>query len=440
MAGCHQREHHFLDHARLPDDGLADAGAQLAEQVGGFLDGAGFSVPCFDLLDSRRRLRRFEHRDRIAQLVRVACPGEIHGRPELVPRLMPLALASAATRSVARHVVVVREALNGRVAQRAQRGRVQRRAAAEAQRELPGAADLFGERAARGLGRRGARTEARTGAPQRQGHAPPAAAARRARRSATAAQQRRVIFFGEEHDDVAALQLRRRHEQLRMVAEQEIAIAERRGVDHRDAAAPHRGAQRVDSVLVAQGPEDLALAAQRVRPVHVADFELAIAAVFGERVTIRIEESFGEGVDPVGKSADSSIVGFFRLIFFVRFDFLCRAGDAAPGFEFLDIHDDRIVDDQAAAAFDPALQAFPARAAQRPVPVRHQDHGIGGRRGEDALPGGLRAQQIAEADGRIERIARGLAAQRHRHLHVLERHVARQPGEQADDDERRQRS
>ena len=59
VAGRDQREHHFLDHARLPDDGLADAGAQLAEQVGGFLDGAGFSVPCFGLVDSKVGGARF---------------------------------------------------------------------------------------------------------------------------------------------------------------------------------------------------------------------------------------------------------------------------------------------------------------------------------------------------------------------------------------------
>ncbi len=56
MAGRHQREHHFFDHARLPDDRFADAGAQLAEQVGGFLDGAGFSVfHVSALLISKRR-------------------------------------------------------------------------------------------------------------------------------------------------------------------------------------------------------------------------------------------------------------------------------------------------------------------------------------------------------------------------------------------------
>ena len=104
-----------------------------------------------------------------------------------------------------------------------------------------------------------------------------------------------MVFLGEEHDDVAAMQLRRRHEQQRVVAEQEIAIAERRGVDHRDAAASHRRAQRVDAVLIAQGPEDLALAGERMRAVHIADLELAIAAVFAQRVTIRIEQTRGQG-------------------------------------------------------------------------------------------------------------------------------------------------
>jgi hypothetical protein len=49
VPGSHQREHRFFDDARLPDDCLADAGAQLSEQISRFLDGACFSfhVPTF---------------------------------------------------------------------------------------------------------------------------------------------------------------------------------------------------------------------------------------------------------------------------------------------------------------------------------------------------------------------------------------------------------
>ncbi len=134
----------------------------------------------------------------------------------------------------------------------------------------------------------------------------------------------------------------------------------------------------MDPVLVAQGPENLLLAGKRLRPVHVTDFELAAAAVFGECVTVRFEETFGEGVAVGGRGffhLGFLVVSFFLVFVGVLFDFfnfvLVYAG---PGFEILEIHHDRIVDDEAAATFNPTLQAFPSRATQRPVPVRHQDH------------------------------------------------------------------
>ena len=153
-----------------------------------------------------------------------------------------------------RHVVVTREAVDGRVAQRAQRGRVQCRSAPKRSANCPvpricsaseRRADSVG--ATRGPKRGLARHSANATADQQQQRGWCAEAPQQT-------EHRGVVLFGEEHDDVAALQLRRGHEQPRMVAEQEIAKAKRRGVDHRDAAAPHGRAQRMDSVFIAQAP------------------------------------------------------------------------------------------------------------------------------------------------------------------------------------------
>ncbi len=224
VPGRHQREDHFLDHTRLPDDGLADAGAQFAEQLGRLLDGAGFSrfhVLTFLTVDDAWLIRV----SRLHCAARVNCVsrGSSMRRPEC-SRIEAAELAECGHPLCGRHVVVTREAVDGRVAQRAQRGRVQCRSAPKRSANCPvpricsaseRRADSVG--AVRGPKRGLARHNASP--------TPASSSSTRWRTEAPhQAQQRSVVFFGEEHDDVAALQLRRRHEQQRVVAEQEIAI------------------------------------------------------------------------------------------------------------------------------------------------------------------------------------------------------------------------
>ena len=201
VAGRHQREHHFLDHARLPDDRLADAGAQLAEQVGGFLDGAGFSFHVLTLLFSRTCVARFRA-PRWHGAARASCAprnncsagpsssarvaaelGERgHARPRSTSGRSAGRCCSAASRN-ARSIAACSA-----------------RAAAEAQRELPGAADLLGQRASCGLGgRRSAVRSARRRATATARSSTTSSSRAGAPKRHSSVSSEALIFLGKEH-------------------------------------------------------------------------------------------------------------------------------------------------------------------------------------------------------------------------------------------------
>ena len=120
----------------------------------------------------------------------------------------PVRRASAAARSLGGQTRVARNPARGRLVEGAHGGRVQRVAAAVAQRELPRAADLLGQRAARDVRRRRERPEPDAAAPQherdereREHHDGRAVLPEQR-------EQRRVIVFREEVHVVTAPHLR----------------------------------------------------------------------------------------------------------------------------------------------------------------------------------------------------------------------------------------
>ena len=164
-----------------------------------------------------------------------------------------------------------------------------------------------------------------------------------------------------------------------MIALEEGAVAERRRIDHGDAAAPDRDAQRVDLAAVAQRPGSLARSwSANAANVDAADLEAALADVFGQpgahsssmnccagasRVARRDRFSSSSSSSPASSSSSASSSS--------------ASLTAGPALEFLESADQRVVHDSRPPDFDPVLDALAARPAQVPVPGRQDDHRVG---------------------------------------------------------------
>src|SRR5688500_6736641 len=179
--------------------------------------------------------RGLEDGNRIAQFVSAARAGEMQRGAQLVGRNVA-ELGMRGDSLLARQAVVRRLSLERGVAQRAHGRRVQRLPAAEAHREMAGAADLLRQRTARGRRRRDQRAVARGRAPQ-------------AERYYEGEQQHRgraelprqlddggMVLLREESHVVSGAQLRRRHDQSRVISEQEVAVSEWICIEDRHAA------------------------------------------------------------------------------------------------------------------------------------------------------------------------------------------------------------
>jgi hypothetical protein len=174
--------------------------------------------------------------------------------------------------------------------------------------------------------------------------------------------QPRRIVVREKTDLVASPQLRRSHEQPRVLALEQAAVAERVGVDPRHAAAADLDAYRLAAGLVANRPHRLRFGPERRDFVEIADV-IARDGVRGR---------FARFLDDHRTRVFVTVIGGFRRVVHVR----PGALNARPAFEIALAVDDGSIDDQTAAGFDPPYQRVASAPAQAPVKRRDDDHGV----------------------------------------------------------------
>ena len=162
--------------------------------------------------------------------------------------------ATAAAPLGIRQALVAYDASRRRLVHRAQLGRHQCRAAADAHRETAGAENLLGERPAHAVRGRHDRPEADRTAPQRQRDEHEQHCDDRSTVLPHELEQRAHVFFRHEHEVIAGAQVRCGREHLAVLALEDFAVNERHAVQHRDAAQTDGHARGDEKSLVRREP------------------------------------------------------------------------------------------------------------------------------------------------------------------------------------------
>src|SRR6185295_8517248 len=132
-------------------------------------------------------------------------------------------------------------------------------------------------------------------------------------------------------------------------------MCERSGIDHRHRSSTDAGAQRVDAGRVAELPGDI-LPGREVRdPFEIAD----PVGCAGRGRGLCLGGLLSTGPAPIAELPTVGLLSIGRP--------RPLADDARPALEVLVAVDERVIDDEAAAACDPALERLAPGAAQAPV-------------------------------------------------------------------------
>ena len=208
----------------------------------------------------------------------------------------------------------------------------------------------------------------------------------------TSCEQRGDVGFGHEDDVIARAQARGGREQLAVVALEQLAVDERHTVDDRDACPARRPhAPRSKKPSSSRSPTASALAPSRAsshsrncRPIGAA--------------TPRPSSARRHLVERHARLDD---LGRLKRIL-VGIGLLALARDAAPLLERVAAADQRGVDDEPAAGFDPALELRAPRVVDVPAPRREHDDGVAAacRRATRAARSSRRASRRASAPHR----------------------------------------
>src|SRR5262245_3263135 len=221
------------------------------------------------LIDERDATRGLEQRNRVPQFARMSGPCVVN-RSQQRLSIEPCERRERGSACVGRQPGVPGYSTRGGFFERTDRCGMKRSAAAVTQRELSGAANLFGERSASRTHWCRERAEPDAASPQREPDQCQHQQDDRAAVLPRQCEQRRVIVFRQQMDVVVAPQFGGGDEQPPVIAVEQASVSKRRSVDHRHAPATHGDTHRLDASLVTQGPQRVSLGGEKREGIEVA--------------------------------------------------------------------------------------------------------------------------------------------------------------------------